>query len=249
VSKLQSLLDLSHRLGLEPRKLAMLGEGNTSVRLTEETFLVKASGTSLSTLREEDAVECRFAPLLDLLDQEGLDDKAVDEALFASRVDAKAKKPSVEAVFHASLLALPGIEFVGHVHSVTANQILCSPRAEDFAKYRLFPDEIVCCGPRSVFVPYVDPGLALAKAIRDGVAEYVAAEDSNPRIILLKNHGVIAIGNSDKAVESALLMCAKAAEIFVGAAALGGPVFLTPENVARIGGRPDEHHRQKMLGI
>ena len=46
-----------------------------------------------------------------------------------------------------------------------------------------------------------------------------------------------------------LLMAEKAAEIFVGAAALGGPVFLTAAQCERIAGRPDEHYRQKMLGM
>ncbi len=35
---LSRLLDLSHQLGREDRKLAILGEGNTSVRLSEQTF-------------------------------------------------------------------------------------------------------------------------------------------------------------------------------------------------------------------
>jgi hypothetical protein len=44
-------------------------------------------------------------------------------------------------------------------------------------------------------------------------------------------------------------MAEKAARIFVGAAALGGPVPLTAQNVARIDSRPDEHYRQKMLKL
>jgi hypothetical protein len=45
-------------------------------------------------------------------------------------------------------------------------------------------------------------------------------------------------------------MGAKAAEIFVGAAAAGGsPRFLSPAQAARIAGRPDEHYRQKALGL
>jgi hypothetical protein len=45
-------------------------------------------------------------------------------------------------------------------------------------------------------------------------------------------------------------MSAKAAEIFVGAAAIGGtPQFLTSAQVIRIAGRPDEHYRQKALGL
>jgi hypothetical protein len=48
---------------------------------------------------------------------------------------------------------------------------------------------------------------------------------------------------------ASLMMAEKAAKIFVGAAALGGPVFLTPENVARISGRSDEHYRRKVLKL
>ena len=36
-----------------------------------------------------------------------MSDKEIDDALLASRVNPKAKKPSVEAVFHAWLLTLP----------------------------------------------------------------------------------------------------------------------------------------------
>jgi hypothetical protein len=44
-------------------------------------------------------------------------------------------------------------------------------------------------------------------------------------------------------------MAEKAATIWLGAAALGGPVFMTPEHVARISGRPDEHHRRNILKL
>src|SRR5512141_2076129 len=142
---IQDLLTLSHEVGREDRGLAILGEGNTSVRLSDETFAVKASGTCLGTLKEEDTVECRFSALLPLLERKSMTDKEIDDALLASRVNPKAKKPSVEAVFHAWLLTLPGIKFIGHAHPTTALQILCSPRAHDYAEHRMFPDEIVCC--------------------------------------------------------------------------------------------------------
>jgi rhamnose utilization protein RhaD (predicted bifunctional aldolase and dehydrogenase) len=225
----------------------MLGEGNTSARLGDETFLVKASGTTLGTLREEDVVQCRHAALLPMLEKDGLTDEEVDNALLEARVDKKAKKPSVEAVFHAWLLSLPGIKFVGHTHATTVNQILCSPRSRDFADNRLFPDEIVCCGTASVFVPYTDPGLKLARAIRQETEAFIAKHERQPRVILMQNHGIITLGATWQAVLSAMLMAEKAAKIFVGAAQLAGPVFLTPENVTRIAGRPDEAYRQRAL--
>lgn len=240
---------MSHEIGREDRGLAILGEGNTSARLGDDTFLVKASGTSLGTLREDGLVECRFSALLPLLERESMTDQEVDDALMASRVDSKARKPSVEAVFHAYLLTLPGIKFVGHGHATTVNQILCSPRARDFAVNRMFPDEIVCCSVASVFVPYTDPGLKLSQAIRTATEAFVKQHQRQPRVILMQNHGVITLGPTWQSVFSALLMAEKAAKVFVGAAVLGGPVFFTPENTARIAGRPDEAYRQRALGL
>lgn len=248
-SVLDALLQLSNRLGREERALALLGEGNTSAKISDETFYVKASGSNLATLSKADVVECRFAPLLELFQNPPKSDQVVDDTLFACRVDPEGKKPSVEALFHAYLLSLPGVQFVGHAHPIHACSILCSPQAGQFARNRLFPDEIVCCGSSSVLVEYTDPGLALAQAIRRGVEAFQSEQGRVPRTILLANHGVITLGGTPNAVEAAMLMCEKAARIFLGAAALGGPVFLTPEHVARIGGRSDEHYRQKVLKI
>src|SRR4051794_3034957 len=93
---LSRLLDLSHQLGREDRRLAILGEGNTSTRISAETFIVKASGSNLGSLSPLGVTECRFDDLVPLLDRKAMTDAAIDEALFASRVDATAKKPSVE---------------------------------------------------------------------------------------------------------------------------------------------------------
>jgi len=243
----KQLLDLSHEIGREDRGLAMLGEGNTSAKLDEETFLVKASGTCLATLGEDDVVACRFASLLPLLDQDGLSDKEVDDALLAARVDSNAKKPSVEAVFHASILSLPDIKFVGHSHATTVNQILCSPRATEFAECRMFPDEIVCCGVASVYIPNTDPGLKLAQVIRTEAMKFIEKHGTAPRVVLMQNHGIITLGATPQSVLAAMLMAEKAAKVFVGAASLGGPVFFTEANIRRIVGRPDEAYRQRVL--
>lgn len=246
---IQSLLELSHQLGGERLRMAILGEGNISVRLDDDTFAVKASGSNLATLKETDVTRCGFAKLLPLLDAASATDAEVDAALLAARVDPSSKKPSIEALFHAYLLTLPGVRCVGHVHAIAVNQILCSPRAREFAERRACPDEIVMCGVESVFVPYAEPGLGLSQAIRREVVAFVKRTGRDPKVILLQNHGIIAVGASPKAVLGSLLMAEKAAEIFVGAAALGGPAFLTAAQCERIAGRPDEHYRQKMLGM
>jgi rhamnose utilization protein RhaD (predicted bifunctional aldolase and dehydrogenase) len=242
-----ALLKLSHELGREDRSLAILGEGNTSTRLAEDIFLVKASGCNLGTLKEDDLVECRMSMILPLVDRSNLSDVDIESALLASRLDPRSKRPSVEALFHAYLLTLPGIEFVAHAHPVSVNQILCSRYARRFAENRLFPDEIVSCGVASVFVPYTDPGLRLAQAVRAETESFVRNHDLPPRVILIENHGIITLGDSPQAPLAAMLMAEKAAKIWIGAAVVGGPNFLNQENVRRIAQRPDERYRQRKL--
>jgi rhamnose utilization protein RhaD (predicted bifunctional aldolase and dehydrogenase) len=247
--KLTALLRLSHELGHPQRPLAILGEGNTSVRLNDRSFLVKASGSNLAALRESDVVECKSDLLLKMLDETGLSDAEVDSRLMKSRMDSKAKKSSVEALFHAWFLTLPDIHFVGHTHAPAVNGVLCSPRAREFAERRIFPDEIVCCDAASVFVPYTDPGLRLAQQIRKRTVAFIRKHQRPPRVVLLENHGIITLGRTAEAVLAAMLMAEKAAGIWLGAVALGGPTFLSSKQVARIGGRPDEAWRRKVLKI
>ncbi|MBT7873339.1 MAG: hypothetical protein HN758_02815 [Verrucomicrobia bacterium] len=55
------------------------------------------------------------------------------------------------------------------------------------------------------------------------------------------------MGTTPDAVMACTLMADKAAAVFSGAAAMGGPNFLTQKHVERIATRPDEHERQKRL--
>jgi rhamnose utilization protein RhaD (predicted bifunctional aldolase and dehydrogenase) len=247
--QLDDLLRLSHDLGNPQRPLAILAEGNTSARLDAGSFLVKASGGNLAGLQEQDVVECKSQVLLQLLDREKASDAEIESELLNARADANAKKPSVEALFHAWLLTLPEIAFVGHTHAPAVNSILCSPRAREFAEKRVFPDEIVCCDVESVFVPYTDPGLRLAMEIRRLTEAFIKKHQRPPRVILLENHGIITLGRTPDAVRAAMFMAEKAAGIWLGAAALGGPVFLKPEHVTRIAGRPDEEKRRNILKL
>ena len=245
--RMAALLGLSHRLGEPGLRMAILGEGNASAKLDGGSFLVKASGSTLQTLDESGLVECRAQGLIELLDWTGVSDAAVLQTLLDSRVDESARRPSVEALFHAWLLSLPGVEFVGHTHAQAVTAVLCSPRAREFAERRLFPDEVVCCDVESVFVPYTDPGVWLARAIREGTAAFLLAHDRAPRVILVENHGIITLGRTPETALAAMLMAEKAAAVWIGSAALGGPVFMTPDHVARIAARPDEAHRRRIL--
>src|SRR4051794_27832676 len=247
---LEELVGLSRRLADPALDYVILGEGNTSAAVDEQTFYVKASGVSLRDIPGSGFVRVRRAPILDLLERPSVTDDEVRDGMMAARVDTFSPiRPSVETLFHAYLLSLPGVRFIGHTHPTAVNAILCSRRGEEAVAGRLFPDEIVCCGPAPAWVPYTDPGQPLSRAIRDRVEAYIDAYNAAPRVILMQNHGFIALGKTPGEVESTTAMFVKTARILLGTYALGGPNFLSPENVERIYTRPDEKYREKQIGV
>jgi rhamnose utilization protein RhaD (predicted bifunctional aldolase and dehydrogenase) len=243
----EKLLRLSREIGREERRLAILGEGNTSASLGDGTFLVKASGSSLATLESGDLTRVRLDVALAALDDPSLNDSGVREVLESSRVDPSAKLPSVETFLHAVCLAEGGAKWVGHCHAESVLSILATPHgAAPFLKH-IFPDAIVVCGRHVAVVPYIDPGLELARAFRRSLQAHMENNGSAPKVVLLENHGPVALGASDKEVLNILLMLDKWARILVNTLAMGGPRFL-PESVSdRIESRPDEHYRRAQI--
>jgi rhamnose utilization protein RhaD (predicted bifunctional aldolase and dehydrogenase) len=246
---LSQLIAMSRNLGDPAMDYAMLGEGNTSARADAESFWVKASGTSLRTMDPSGMVRINFAPILAALECEQMTDAEVRGVLETARADQDVKvMPSVETFLHAMALQLDGVNFVGHTHPTAINSVLCSRAVDEAVAGRLFPDQIVYCGPASVYIPYTDPGLTLAKAVRQGIINYGETWGAAPKVILMQNHGLIALGKSAADVENITAMAVKSARVLIGTYALGGPQFFSPEQIDRIQNRPDELYRKNIWG-
>lgn len=249
---LTEIFDLTRALGRPSNNYVIIGEGNTSYRIDADSFWIKASGQGMQHIERSGFVAIRFAPILELLENPTDNPhQAMVAVMETAKVDPSVKvKPSVEVTFHAALLAdceELGVRVIAHTHPVLINQIMCSTRAEQFAANRMFPDEVVLCGPRSVFVPYVDPGLPLALEIRKQARAYINEFGEAPKVILMKNHGLIALGQSPKDALNITAMCVKAAGIFVGACSIGEPVFMSEADISHIYKRPDEIYRRKLF--
>lgn len=254
---LKQLVTMSKHLGDPANDYVILGEGNTSALNADGTFWVKASGHQLPSIDESGFVRVSLSRALSILEDESLDDAAIKARLLDARVDPETGRwpapntpirPSTETVFHALCLSLDDVNFVGHTHATAVNALTCSNAFEEAFSGRLFPDEIVICGPAPVMVPYIDPGIPLAREIARRIDAYIDAYAERPRVILMQNHGVVALGRTAEQVENITAMVVKTARVLLGAYAAGGPHFLTQENVDRIHTRPDEAYRRKLLG-
>jgi rhamnose utilization protein RhaD (predicted bifunctional aldolase and dehydrogenase) len=250
--RLEALIRLSLELGDPGRDLVILAEGNTSARIDDESFWVKASGTSLAQADDASAyVAVRLAPLMATLRETGeLDDEEAKRRLRGAAVDQRedGPVPSIETYVHAACLDVGGATFVAHTHPTVLNALLCSQRAEAAYRGVLFPDEAVVCGAVPLVVPYAAPGLALGRVALERLEAFVAEHGEPPRMVLLLNHGLFTLGASAAEAAAITAMAVKAAHIRVGALATGQPLrFLSAEQAVSLYGRADERARRERL--
>jgi rhamnose utilization protein RhaD (predicted bifunctional aldolase and dehydrogenase) len=245
--KLEMLINLSHQLADPIYDLAILGEGNTSTICDKETFWVKASGSQLSTIDQLGFSRVNGQMVLDLLDHDHMSDSQVEEGLKSALTDPNMKKPSVETFLHALCLFEADVKWVVHTHPVSAMSILCSVAGAEPFKQHIFPDEIVVCGEAPVVIPYIDPGLPLAHFVRDALRRYLDTYGVAPKIILMENHGIVALGMNPGDVLNISIMADKWARTILGTYSMGGPRFLSEDQTKRIETRPDEAYRRKQI--
>jgi rhamnose utilization protein RhaD (predicted bifunctional aldolase and dehydrogenase) len=247
---LDALVAMSLKIGRPERELVILGEGNTSADVADGTFWIKASGTQLPHATPDCFVRLYTEPVCAIADRPACSDDEFKSLLEAARVDADdPRRPSVETVLHALAIREMGARFIAHTHPIAVNAIMCSIYAEEAVRGRLFPDEIVVCGPAPAYVPYTDPGFELAVAVRRAMHAHADEWGMPPKVILMQNHGLIALGATAQEVDNITAMYVKTCRVLLGAYALGGPRFLTEDNVDRIHTRPDESYRRRALHI
>lgn len=244
----EDLLALCRTIGEPSRDLVQSAEGNVSMKLNDQSMVIKASGCSLATMNDDDLVDVDIPTILSLLEYEPSDDQT--ESIYRASLRVKTEKmPSVEAILHAVLYEITQARVIGHTHPTSVNMLTCSINANLLVGGSLYPDAIVMLGRRQLLVPYTDPGVPLARAVRAGVIEFIAQEGVAPKVIYLANHGLFVVSDSTRSVLQITEMAVKNARILHGALVAGGQHFLTPEQVDRIHDRPDEAYRREALNI
>ncbi len=187
------LVVLAQEFGRDP-EFSRGGGGNASVK-ARGVLWIKPSGVPLATLEAEDLVPLDRDRLLSFLAQPPFDqpgDDPVIQAAERARIGPDdGRRPSVELLFHALL----DERMILHTHPIVINAVTCNADGEAIAR-RLFGDEVV-------WVPYTDPGLPLARAIRD--ARHAIADRTGrpaPGVVLMQNHGLIVAADDPAEIEA-----------------------------------------------
>jgi len=235
------LVALTRRLGDPAADLVVLAEGNTSVRLDGDRFAVKASGSRMDVAEAGDFVVGELPELVGVLERGGTGQETLSRLLSAGTAGA-----SIETLVHVVALAA-GATWVGHTHPTAVVGLLGVREAEQLWSEPLFPDEAVVLG-EPVWVPYAAPGIALGTAVHAAVRERLDRDGAPPRLVLLGNHGIVALGATATEVETITTMAVKAARVRSVALAAGTLAPLGIEHARELAGRPDEAARRTLLG-
>lgn len=185
-----ALISISQFYG-KNKAMVIAGGGNTSYK-TDDKLWVKASGFALSTITEEGFAVMDRKKLAKISENEYSADSFERERQIkddlADATITKDKRPSVETSFHDCI----NYKFVIHLHPTLVNGIMCSNKAEELM--------IPVFGEEAIYIPYIDPGYILFKAVDTKVKEFRAQKGYDPQVILLQNHGIFVSGDTTQEV-------------------------------------------------
>ncbi len=200
------------------------GRFNTHAGKAVDGFVIKCSGVRLNEANKI----CNYV--------------AVD--MTGQQLDNFSCRSSIEKDFHRAIYSkFKEVQFIAHTHPVNTLKILCSDKFKSFAMKRMYPEQVIFNGEYSTSVPYACPGPKLANVIYNTLSSYSEC----PKLILLKNHGIIACGKSVDECVAITETCEKAAEVFIGAYALGMVNFLMPTEVDELLDNEQEKYRMGQL--
>ncbi|MFJ4784071.1 L-ribulose-5-phosphate 4-epimerase [Streptomyces sp. NPDC088794] len=188
--------------------------GNVSARVAPDLMLIKPSGVPYDELRPEDLVLCDLSGV------------AVTGTL----------RPSSDAASHGYVYrALPEVRGVVHTHSTYATA--WAARGEPVpCVLTAMADEFGGEIPVGPLAPIGDD------AIGRGVVETLR-EHRSPAV-LMRNHGVFAIGDSPRAAVKAAVMCEDVARTVHLSRQLGESATLTAQTVDALHDRYRNHYGQ-----
>lgn len=238
------LLTLTRMLGETHRDLVILAEGNTSEAIDEGRIVVKASGSSMRDASAATFVTLEVAPLLDILRDEGATQESLTAELTAGEADGREVRASIESLVHVAVRAFADVRYVAHTHPTDVVSLLASVDAAEAFAQPVYTDELITLG-RPLFVPYAQPGIELGRVFLARLEKHVAEHGELPSLVLLANHGIVAISETAAGAEAISMMAVKSARVRAGARAFGGLAPLTGTD--RYFERPDFASRRAEL--
>jgi len=215
-------------LGRDP-KLVLRGGGNTSLKTRMrdalgaevEVLRVKASGADMAAIEPASFPALRLEPMRQLRALAVIGDEELVAIERANLIDPHAPNPSVEVMLHAFLPQ----KFIDHTHATAVLSVTDQPRGEQLCA------EVF--GDRMGFVPYVLPGVGLAKKAIEVFERTRGCEG-----LILSKHGLVTFGETAREAYERMIAFVSRAEDFIArkgkSVAAAAPAATRPLPIAEI---------------
>ena len=240
----EELLDLTHRLGAPERDLVILAEGNTSELIGGE-IVVKASGASMRFADSTSFAVVDVAALAEVIDDPSSDQERLSRTLQGAG-EAGTIRASIETLVHVAVRMVSPARFVAHTHPTPVVALLASVQGGNAFEEPVYSDELMVLG-RPLHLPYAEPGLALGRLFARRLREHVDEWGDVPSLVLLGNHGIVAISQSVDGADAISTMAVKSARVRLGALQAGGIRGLGQDSTRHYFARPDFAARREAL--
>lgn len=185
---LQELIKISKYAGMR-EDLVQAGGGNTSVKISKNEMLIKASGCQLSEVSKDYGYSkvcySQIAEYLSTHQDKVISEKDGKEILSSTLLEGM--RPSIETFLHSVTDTV-----TMHTHAVVVNVLAARKNGMEILR-QLFPE--------ALFIDYATPGVDLAQKYFKQYTEQMA-DGKKGNIIFLKNHGLIISGRSAEEVIS-----------------------------------------------
>lgn len=169
--------------------------------------------------------------------EDAVQDDYVGIDLKTGKVVGTFKKPSCEILMHIGCYTVrEDVGAVVHTHSPYATAVASAGMTIP----PFFPDYVALMGAEIPRVDYVVPA---GKEMADLVVEAVRKHN----VVLLANHGVVAVGANVREAYFRALCCEAAAQTFIAGKLLGGIRPFTAEEVQQITKLEAEDYRRELL--
>ena len=193
---LADLIKISRAVGRDA-SLVQGGGGNTSVKTPDGKHMyIKASGTAIRDLDENRGWRrLGLAGVREILCDPRLEGReetrreteiAARLTLCCEDVMVQGGRPSVESHLHAML-----DRCVAHLHPVAVGAYVCARQGRAAFEKLFARDE-----RPPLWIPYADPGYALAKAVARRVDRYAREHGRKPSVLVLAKHGLFVTGDT-----------------------------------------------------
>jgi rhamnose utilization protein RhaD (predicted bifunctional aldolase and dehydrogenase) len=208
----------SRLIGGDP-SLVLHGGGNTSVKVKgknllgeeEEILYIKGSGIDLATIEPAGFAGLEWGSLRKLKKLSALSDEEMENQLRIHKIRSSSPDPSVEALLHAFLPH----RYIDHTHADLILALTNQKQRKDLLKEAL--------GSRIAVLPYLTPGLALAKAVAE-----ICEKSPDSEAVVVCQHGIFTFGEDARTAYERMLDYVGRAEAFLKRKAQGGKLGVSP---------------------